>query len=63
MRLAQARHIYTVSSQTFGKIKEMICSRCNNGFEIGQIEVSKTRKAHSKYGVYHKKCAEEVLII
>jgi len=63
MRLAQAKHLYVVSSATFGKIKNMICSRCENGFKIGQTVVSKSRKSHSKYGIYHEKCAMEVHLI
>lgn len=63
MRLAQSRHLYVVSSPTYSKLKDMICKRCGNGFEEGQEVLSKAKKAHSRYGVYHKKCAQEVNLI
>ena len=63
MRIAQAKHLYVVSSPTFTKIKNMLCSRCGKGFALGQEVLSKSKKAHSRYGVYHKKCAIEVNLL
>tara|TARA_Y100001951_G_scaffold85082_1_gene74800 strand:- start:193 stop:438 length:246 start_codon:yes stop_codon:yes gene_type:complete len=63
MRIAQARHLYTVTSTTFTKLKDKMCNRCGKGFDIGHTVLSRSRKAHSKYGVYHKKCAMEVNLL
>lgn len=63
MKIAQAKHLYVVSASTFGKLKHMMCHRCGEGFDIGQEVLSKSKKAHSKYGVYHKKCALEVKLL
>ena len=63
MRIAQAKRLYVLSESTLTRAKEMICSRCNEGFEIGQWVLSKSRKAHARYGLYHKNCAEEVNLL
>ena len=63
MRIAQAKNLYILSPATMAKVTEMICSRCNEGFEIGQWVLSKSRKAHARYGLYHKNCAEEVNLL
>ena len=63
MRIAQAKHLYVVTSPTFTKIRDMLCKRCGKGFKLGQEVLSKSKKAHSVYGVYHKKCAQEVKLI
>ena len=63
MRIAQAKRLYVLSESTLTRAKETICSRCDEGFEIGQWVLSKSRKAHSRYGLYHKHCAEEVNLL
>ena len=63
MRIAQAKRLYILSESTLTRAKEMICIRCNEGFEIGQWVLSKSRKAPSRYGLYHKHCAEEVNLL
>ena len=63
IKIAQAKHLYTVSSATMAKIEDMVCRRCGKGFDIGQRVLSRAKKAHSKYGVYHESCALEVNLL
>ena len=63
MKVAQSRHLYVVTEPTLAKLKAKICNRCGEGFDIGHTVLSRAKKAHSKYSVYHKKCAEEVNLL
>jgi len=63
MKIAQAKRLYIISTSTFGKLQHMMCNRCGEGFDIGQEVLTRSKKAHSRYGVYHKKCALEVNLL
>ena len=63
IKLAQARHLYVVTTPTYAKLKTKLCNRCGKGFDIGHTVLSRSKKAHSKYGVYHEKCAIEVNLL
>ena len=63
MRIAQAKHLYVVTTTTYTKLKTKVCNRCGEGFDIGHTVLSRSKKAHSKYGAYHEKCAIEVNLL
>ena len=63
VRITVARHLYVVKAITYSKLKTKKCNRCGDGFAIGQTVLTRSRKAHSKYGAYHKKCAQEVNLL
>ena len=63
MKEAQSRHLYVVKETTIGRLRDKFCNRCGKGFDIGHTVLSRAKKAHSKYSVYHKKCAEEVNLL
>ena len=63
VKITVARHLYVVKAITYGKLKTKKCSRCGEGFDIGHTVFTRSKKAHSKYGAYHKKCAQEVNLL